>query len=329
LRGLDYLSRWMVLSLALLSGEARSVAQESATVLFETHFERSEGYDPGFELIGQNGWTGEGSGGNGLITDPIAGFSGQVAFIGFTPPQGLGKALNVWHPIGLRPVGKDLPVVRFTVAMQIDDSSTNALFFDDFRWSVYNADPAGPHRLFTLEFGNDDQMVYYLLDDGVDFQMTNYRFEHQVRYLLTITMNFARNLWTADIGNAVLVNGAPITTTGAELSLGDIDAVWSIRTAGKPGDNFMIFDDYRITAEPVSSIPAMLEPVGVLQNGKFLLRVLGEPGLTYAIEVSADSHEWIEAGRVVAQSPSGIALYEEPFLPGARARFFRARSVVP
>ena len=38
----------------------------------------------------------------------------------------------------------------------------------------------------------------------------------------------------------------PLTTTGAKLDLGDVSAVWVIREVGKPGDNYMVFDDYKI-----------------------------------------------------------------------------------
>ena len=49
----------------------------------------------------------------------------------------------------------------------------------------------------------------------------------------------------------------PITTTGKALNLGDVDAVWLPTYSFYPGDNAMIFDDYRLTAEP-GEVPAIV-----------------------------------------------------------------------
>jgi len=58
---------------------------------------------------------------------------------------------------------------------------------------------------------------------------------------------------------------------------------------GNPGDNFMVFDNYTVTAEPY---PISLAPVGRLSNGTFLLRLTAEPGRQYDIEVSEDLKDW-------------------------------------
>ena len=59
-------------------------------------------------------------------------------------------------------------------------------------------------------------------------------------------MDFEKNHWSAFIGGETIVDKQLLTTTGAKLDLGDVSAVWVIREVGKPGDNYMVFDDYKI-----------------------------------------------------------------------------------
>lgn len=302
----------------------RSAAPATERVLFETGFEKFEGYDPDFDLAGQNGWIGLGNGGNGVLPGPIPGFQGQVAYIGFNPPSGTNDLLNLFRPVALIPVGNALPLITFKVSFQIFDSTTNAPYFDDFRWSAYNT---REERLFTIDFDNDAQQINYVLDDGKGFQSTGWSFVAGEAYDLTITLNFARNLWTADINGAVIVNAQPISTRGSKLDLNEIDAVWAIRTPGKAGDNFMVFDDYRLTALPIDEIPPTLEFVGQLTTGATIIRVLGEPGVLYALDRTADFKSWIEVATGRATAPNGFVEIHDPSALRGDHRFYRARSV--
>ena len=296
----------------------------SERVLFESGFEPFEGYDNALALAGQNGWIALGSGGNGILPGPIAGFQGQAAYVGFSAPTPKDDLLNVFRPVALVPVSGDLPLVQFTVSFEVFDSTAKAPYFDDFRWSAYNT---REERLFTLDFDNAALAVNYALDDANGFVATGFKFSPNTVYDLRITLNFARNLWTADINGAVVVNGRPITTRGAKMDLNEIDAVWAIRDPAKPGDNFMVFDDYRITALPVREIPSTLAFVGRLQDGTAIVRVLGEPGVQYVLEASGDLVHWNEIGTGLAQSPGGIAEFQDASASGANRRFYRAHGL--
>lgn len=319
--------RFFAVMLAAVS-QSWVVADPNSVVLFETGFERFEGYDPQLDLIGQSGWVGEGSGGNGLIADPVSGFAGQVAYIGYNAPTNQVSTLNVWHPLGLSPVTTDLPVVRFNVSMQIQDSTAAAPFFDDFRWSVYGVDG---HRFFTLDFDNDAQRVFYLLDESVSpaaaFHDTHYTFRDGMPYDLVITMDLAKNLWNASVNGAVIVNGQPMTTSTNTLSLGDIDAVWVVRSPAHPGDNFMIFDDYRVEITPLTAIPAQLELIGFNRiSGAFEVQVWGEPGVFYTLEATSDFKTWTSVAKGMgAPHDGGVRLADGTASRLAR-RFYRAVS---
>lgn len=311
-----------IMILAVVSALGQGIGPR---VLFETGFESFEGYSTEKDLVGQNGWISFGTAGNGVLASGTPGFSGQAAYIGFMASPS-NDFFNIFRPVNLTPTGSDLPVVQFTVSFQIEDSTTNQPNFDDFRWSVYNTKD---ERLFTLDFANEERLISYLLDDDKGFRATGLAFRNAEPYDLAVTINFSRNLWSATINGAVLVSSEPITTRNTKLDLADIDAVWAIRTAGKPGDNFMIFDDYKITAQAVWTIPPVVEAMGILDGRQFLIRVLGEPGVFYALEATTDFFQWGEINRKIAQSPGGIAEFTDPLVAGRPARAFRARAIPP
>jgi hypothetical protein len=328
--------RWFLrigIGLALAGFAARLSAQAPPAdqVLFQTGFEAWEGYKANADLVGpdgagQNGWVSFGYAGNGILADPVPGFTGQYAYIGFVAPPNLADPFNIWRPIDLVPRNTNLPVVVFTVSFQIFGSTTNAPYDDDFRWSVYTAESL---RLFSLDFDLQTHLVEYALDDGKGFVFTGFNFSDESPYDLEISMDFARNLWTARVNGALIVNALPLTTKNAKLDLGDVDAVWAINTPGHPGDNYMIFDDYKIIAQSSPEIPPSVSPAGFLLDGSFSIRVLGEPGITYAVDATSDFVQWSEVGRGAAQAPGGAVVIVDHAAAAQGARFYRARSITP
>ena len=137
-------------------------------------------------------------------------------------------------------------------------------------------------------------------------------------------MNFADNLWSAWLADVQIVNSEPMTTKGLALNLGDIDAVWVNYTLGKPGDNFMVFDNYAVTAEPY---PFRLDPVGRLSNGTFLLRLTGEAERQYAIEVSEDLRSW-SLLKTKTVDADGTVIVDDPAASDYDRSFYRARLVL-
>jgi len=106
-------------------------------------------------------------------------------------------------------------------------------------------------------------------------------------------MNFDENLWSALLNGVLFVNAKSVTTVGLPLILGDIDAVWVYGPyTNAPGNNFMVFDNYRVTAAVTAPLPFQLEGFGVGANGDFSLRLTGEPGRHYAIDATTDFVDW-------------------------------------
>ena len=83
-------------------------------------------------------------------------------------------------------------------------------------------------------------------------------------YQFEIVLNFQRNRWSALLSQTEIISLQPIRTTTTPLSLGDIDAVYYLRDPAKPGDNYMLFDNYTVTAEGIANTAPFLQPTSRL-----------------------------------------------------------------
>jgi len=278
------------------------------TVIYQTAFELSQGYHTNADLVQQQDWVGLGSGGNGIVSGFFAG-KGQQAYIGFTPPLAGDTNLFVFQPIS-----KNLPQVQFSVTMAIFDSTTTNR--DDFYWSVFNQQG---QQLFTLDFDNYDLYVYYFLDNNRGRTWSGLSFTNGSPYLLKMTLDFTNNRWSASLGGALVATNQPLTTLGVKPTFGDIDAAWIVYDANAPGDNFMVFDDYQITAtlpQPQLSVLGML-------NGSPTLRLTGQTGIYFALDASTNLVNWSALKTNI--TTGGSFDYVDAAATAQSHRFYRAR----
>jgi hypothetical protein len=114
------------------------------------------------------------------------------------------------------------------------------------------------------------------------------------------------------------------------LNLGDVDAVWAIRSAGFPGDNYMLFDNYRIVARSASPdpqpFPISLEVTAKVPGGPFVLKLTGEPSRSYAIDATADWLYWAPI-KTNAASSDGTFDFVDNDAKTTPQRFYRARLI--
>lgn len=293
---------------------------QALTNIYSTHFEKSEGYNIAYELAGQNGWVTDCAsyGGNGLLTNGIGSATNQSAYVGLWPLNPPTNAFSLWQPLNYLPLTTRLTTVKFSAVMLVVDSTNGKR--DDFYWSVFNTNG---DRLFTLDFYNQDLGVYYVLDDTNGFVFTGAAFTNDVVYNLLITMDFARNRWGAMVNGTNLVSGLPMTTRGARLDLGDVDAVWVVADVINPGDNFMIFDDYLVTAEP--DTPLRLSSLARSSNGQYLLHLSGPSNYRYAIDATTNLLQW--AALKTNTITNGSFDFMDATAPSFSKRFYRARYV--
>lgn len=282
--------------------------------LYETGF---EDFNPTLDVAGQKEWVGAGYGGNGL-TDWLdwLGF-GQSAYIGYEYERPTTNGLYLWRPVNHNPT--NLPIVTVTLDMSVIDSS-NTNRRDEFRWSVYNI--AGD-QLFSIIFDNYDLGIYRQLDNG-QFKADDWFFENDQVYTLQIQMNFASNRWNAWFGDAQIVTNEVITTTTNSRTFGDVDAVW-LRGGTVAGDNFMAFDNLRITAEAQVVPPPIVHPPIPAAGGEYLIRVFGMESAKYAVEASTNLITWTSLKTNVVSG--GYFDHLDNTAPGKPRRFYRARWV--
>jgi hypothetical protein len=209
--------------------------------------------------------------------------------------------------------------------MAVYPSSTNNQEW--FDWTVYNTENA---LLFALEFptGPGSRTVYYELSDQ-KYQSTGQSFSNGVPYLLTIQMDFAANQWSATLGSIMLVTNLPINSTTNALTLREIDPQWLIRDAAKPGDDFMVFDDYKIVAHATTHAGSgpTLQIKRSSGTGAIALTLLGQPSTNYALEASTDLRSWAPLGSL--SSPSGTSEFADTNASSLNLRFYRARQAIP
>ena len=125
------------------------------------------------------------------------------------------------------------------------------------------------------------------------------------------------------MGGVVVVDALPMTTQGNRLDLADMDAIWAIYDPRNPGDNFLVFDDYRLEsidrALPIPSISV----VGLLSDGQCVLRLQGEPNTRWSVSHSNDLSVWQEASSDVSLGNDGTASWIDSAAPGQSHRFYR------
>lgn len=224
---------------------------------FVTGFEPSEGYSPSQPLPGQLGWTSTATTGNGFLANVFPG-SGQQAYVGSS-----GSAIEVRRPLAMAP-DPTRPIVRLEMDFAIHDSTNG--FYDFFRLRLYNR--AG-QRLFVVSMNNRDHTIYHA--DGSDlFPIRPWpvTFNNNQVYRLAIVMNMASNRWSGFLDNQPVVVNQPITESGRQLDLDAFAVAWLPSNPARPGNNFMVFDNYSVTAmAPIRPTVASRSPARTLTAG--------------------------------------------------------------
>lgn len=312
-------------ALALGLAMAPFVTTAAVHVLYSTGFESGEGFDAAYELPGQDGWLGypyytnvTATNASGIIANTDTPPS-QEAYVGFFAPNPQRSSVTVWKPVNHIP--DDKPIVTFEVLMTITTSSESRPNLDDFRWSIYNMEG---DRLFSVDFDNFYLDVSYRLDGSPTNVVTDTLFTNDVPFQFSLSMDFQSNQWSAAIDGNTFLADLPITSSNAPLNLGDVDAVWAIFDTNTPGDNYMIFDNYRITAAPRGTDSAWLQPLG-RAGDYFLLRLHGPEQCSYALEVSTNTVGWTALKTNVVTG--GYSDYVDAPLDAAPMRLYRARLV--
>lgn len=245
-------------------------------VLYETDF---ESFPSGPTTITSvDGWLGinAGAGAHGILTA----LDSRAGYLGFNPPA--GASVFLYRPVNFQPVAQGRPIVNFSVDFSITDSTFANGQYDDFGFSIYNRSGL---LLATIRLDNSNLGIYYNTGAASDVN-TGRQFTNGTRHRLAFSANFASNLWSATLNGTALFTSIPLNTIGRTLDLGDVDVMWRLKTAGTPGDNYIIFDNYSLSASAVPVAPAITaQPLAVTNSigggATFSVSATGTPLLRY------------------------------------------------
>lgn len=271
------------------------LAVDAGVLLYDTGFESSASETPGFatgvgtasapKLVGSDGWTmvaNPAPVAPGTIATwyPFAGIDsglvtgmGQTAALGcldhvnFSMPPNTTQFIRVGRKVATEPVlAGNLPIIDFYCQLGLTQSTNSR--HDDFELLVYNWDDKvlggltfdlTQNKLFRYDANeyNSGSADPPYTDTGLSLASL-----YGTVVEVTMRVNYKTNTWTATVGGVQVVGGATFTrrpTTGsspAARTFGSLQARWYIATVGYPGNNWMLFDDWSITASAEPTIPA-------------------------------------------------------------------------
>jgi hypothetical protein len=212
-------------------------------VIYEADFEM---FPLGINTLGFDGWDtlgfddrnddGPNSGTSGIF-EP--GTGGQAAWIGYNPTR--QKEVYLYRRVNV-PSGTG--VVEFSVDLRIVDSTSARNYRRDvFGFPFYNSDGIPFGEIF---FDNDTQKII-LWEGGEQWIDTGHSFVRDADYTLSVTMDLDKKKWTAYLGEQLIFKDATMNSTGLPRNLGGVAVRWVPISQGYSGDNFMVFDNFRLS----------------------------------------------------------------------------------
>lgn len=212
-------------------------------VIYEADFEM---FPLGTNTLGFDGWDtlgfddrnddGPNSGTSGIF-EP--GTGGQAAWIGYNPTR--QKEVYLYRRVNV-PSGTG--VVEFSVDLRIVDSTSARNYRRDvFGFPFYNSDGIPFGEIF---FDNDTQKII-LWEGGEQWIDTGHSFVRDADYTLSVTMDLDKKKWTAYLGEQLIFKDATMNSTGLPRNLGGVAVRWVPISQGYSGDNFMVFDNFRLS----------------------------------------------------------------------------------
>jgi len=314
-----------------------------------------EAYITGFEnftvgndtIIGKESWTGSHAGYqlHGVMSETQHGVLGigNAGFIGgyaTTTAATTNKVVYVRRPVNLDPVALNQEVATFSVVFGIKDSTTTTKR-DNFEFLIYNQANA---LLGGIQFDNTTldsstlkprRLIYRLSWNGTAFQyvLTGYSFLPETLETLQIRINYRTNRWTASLSDVPVFQDLSFYTGTAAKNLGSVMVKMAVANTDpltgniRPGDNYMLFDDYRVRTDAVSTTATFTKSTG----GAARIAWNEEAGYTYQVQYSNDLKTWNSdlANSSHTATLTQSATFTDPTTPVPGVRFYRIKSVSP
>jgi hypothetical protein len=321
----------------------------------ELYYTGFENFTPGFDTVaGTDGWTGSSShaglklsGVDAESTHGVAGI-GNAAFIGGNPavlPATASKTVNLRKAITLDPVAAGQEVVLLRVNAGIKDSTPGTTVRrDDFEFAFYNQ--AGQLLAF-VQFDNStidtttslpEQSIWRSTYGGSGLApiTTGAVFYYDLLMELVVRINFRTNRWSAALDGVDLFTDEVFYSGPLTRNLGWVAAQMQIADthlgAPAPGDNYMLFDDFGVHADPVPD-PVIVDFTRNPLSGATELTWITEALYKYQVEYTDDLNlPWKTdlVGSLITAAETGISPVFIDALASSKARrFYRVMRSLP
>jgi hypothetical protein len=338
-----------VLSCAVFSALMAVQVPALAGEAYATGFD-SPPFSVGADTIrGTDGWVGQSS----LIGKALSGTMseaqhgvvgiGNAAYLGGNSARVSGVSYN-WvqlrRPVNIDPVALDQEIATFSVVFGIKDSSAASSYRrDNFEFQIWNN---SGQLLAGIQFDNSTidsltglpqrsiYLSYWTGRGSTGFENTNtgYTFLPETLELLDFRINFRTNRWTVLLGDTPLFkdlafyNGPNTRTLGFVMAQMEVRNTYPSSSDIYPGDNYMLFDDYKVRTDPVTVSLAS----SWTDTGAFKLVWNEEYGHQYRLQYSSDCANWLDFTPTIhtATATSDYS-YTDTTTPRPAMRFFRVR----
>jgi hypothetical protein len=328
----------------------------------EVYFTDFENFPVGDDKIsGTDSWvaTNNGQALHGIMDEALHGVIGigNAAFIGgyaTTSSTSTSKIVHVRRPLNLDPVALNQEIVTFSVVFGIVDSSNISLISgsnpprfkrDNFEILIYNGD-TNPQPLAGLQFDNTTldstsglprRLIFRLATNVttglLEYVSTSFSFLPKSLETLTFRINYRTNRWTATLAGVQIFQDLPFYGGTANKTLGDIRARMVVTNSAPvtnsilPGDNYMLFDDYTVRTDAVTTTSVVSKAV----TGPAQLTWNEEAGYTFQVQYSSDLITWktdlVGSTRTAATTES--VTFTDPTIPVPTSRCYRLKCSCP
>ena len=327
----------------------------------ELYYTGFDSFTPGFDtIVGKDGWTGSSShaglklsGVDAEATHGVAGI-GNAAFIGGNATilgPTVSKTVNVRKAITIDPVALGEEVVLFRVNVGIKDSTPSAATRrDDFEFAFYNQ---SSQLLAFIQFDNStidpittlpEQTIWRSSYIGTSLTpvSTGAVFYYDLLMELVVRINYRTNRWSAvldgvDIFTDEVFYGGPLTknlgVVAAQMQIAATAVSVVTQERGPaPGDNYMLFDDFAVRADPVPD-PLIVDFTRNPLTGITQLTWLTEALYKYQVQYTDDLNQpWKSdlIGSLTTPADTGISpVFIDATAFGKARRFYRVLRSLP
>ena len=285
-----------------LAAVALAVSPSPADVLYETDF---EDFTPGPDnLVGTEGWlsTRNGEELHGIDDEILSGL-GKSAYLGFFPPaSNLVQTVSVLRPINYDALAAGKPIIEFealiAIAASQDDETTPQIDEsnreDRFLITVYNIEG---HPLASIIYDTRTNTYGLYRNNGSNSFDTGFEFVIEEPQFLYFQIDLENNTWSAALDGAPLFTDALFNSTGRTLDIGAVAAEWNITNRFLPGTNWMLFDDWFVSASGRTQTvtePFAISKIELTANNMTELTYPADEGCTYTVQYSSDLKNWTD-----------------------------------